>query len=359
MTKITAEDRILVKNLRIEKQWGAKRMITEFPNKAWSKTSLNRLCKKIDADGTIARKPGSGRPKSVRTVRNIRRVSELICSQEDNPQSHKSPREIERETGISRRTVQRIVKQDLQLQTYKRVIGQVINENCEIKRQQRSQQLLDRFPNERSVRSIWFTDEKTFTLATPVNSQNDRVYTAARNKKQVPATRLIREREHFSRGIMVSVGVSRMGKTSVVFVEPGAKVNSEYYCDHVLRHGLLPDIQARCNRHNWTLQQDGAPAHTARNTINFLHRENINFIEPDMWPPNSPDLNPVDYAIWGALQQKVYLRRKFATIEQLKLAIVEEWQNLSQRFINRSIDEWRRRLEKTVENRGRHIEFDL
>ena len=109
MTKITAEDRILIKNLRIEKQWGAKRMITEFPNKAWSKTSINRLCKKIDADGTIARKPGSGRPKSVRTVQNIRRVSELICSQEDNPQSHKSPREIEKETGISRRTVQRIV----------------------------------------------------------------------------------------------------------------------------------------------------------------------------------------------------------------------------------------------------------
>jgi len=34
MTKRTAEDRILIKNLRIEKQWGDKRMITEFPNKA-------------------------------------------------------------------------------------------------------------------------------------------------------------------------------------------------------------------------------------------------------------------------------------------------------------------------------------
>ena len=67
------------------------------------------------------------------------------------------------------------------------------------------------FPNERSVRSIWFTDEKTFTVATPVNSQNDRVYSDAR-KKKVPATRLGREREHFSGSIMVSVGVSRMGK---------------------------------------------------------------------------------------------------------------------------------------------------
>ena len=40
------------------------------------------------------------------------------------------------------------------------------------------------------------------------------------------------------------------------------------------------------------LQQDGAPSHRAANTINFLQRENILFIEPKMWPPNSPDLNP-------------------------------------------------------------------
>jgi len=33
---------------------------------------------------------------------------------------------------------------------------------------------------------------------------------------------------------MVSVGVSRMGKTGIVFVEPGAKVSSEYHCQHVL-----------------------------------------------------------------------------------------------------------------------------
>ena len=31
-------------------------------------------------------------------------------------------------------------------------------------------------------------------------------------------------------------------------------------------------------------------------------RENVSFIKPQMWPPNSPDLNPVDYAVWGALR---------------------------------------------------------
>ena len=159
---------------------------------------------------------------------------------------------------------------------------------------------------------------------------------------------------------MVSVGMSRMGKTGIVFVEPGAKVNSEYYCQHVLGGGLLPDIRARCQRYSWstwTLQQDGAPSHTARNTLTCLRHENVTFIEPDMWPPNSPDLNPVDYAVWGALQQMVYQRRRrFKTINQLKQAIVIEWSKLSQRFIDRAIRQWRRRLECVVQQQGGHIE---
>jgi len=49
-------------------------------------------------------------------------------------------------------------------------------------------------------------------------------------------------------------------------------------------------------------------------THNYLKRENVSFIEPQMWPANSPDLNAVDYAVSGALQQQVYHNRKFTTV---------------------------------------------
>ena len=75
-----------------------------------------------------------------------------------------------------------------------------------------------------------------------------------------------------------------------------------------------------------------------------------------MWPPNSSDLNSVDYAIWSALQEKVYRQRKFISVEQLKLAIIEEWRNIGQRFIDRSINEWRQRLRQVVHKQGGHIE---
>jgi len=44
-----------------------------------------------------------------------------------------------------------------------------------------------------------------------------------------------------------------------------------------------------------------------------------------MWPPNNPDSNPIDYAVSGALQQMVYQRRQFTTINQLMQVIVTEW----------------------------------
>src|SRR6218665_3822695 len=46
-------------------------------------------------------------------------------------------------------------------------------------------------------------------------------------------------------------------------------------------------------------QQDGAPAHTARVTHEWLHANCPQIIEKDRCPPNSPVLNPLDYHVWG------------------------------------------------------------
>jgi len=62
------------------------------------------------------------------------------------------------------------------------------------------------------------------------------------------------------------------------------------------------------------------------------------------------DLNPVDYAIWGALQQMVYHRQSFVSFDELKRAIVEAWQKrvLPQSFVDKSVGEWHRRLEQCL-----------
>jgi len=85
------------------------------------------------------------------------------------------------------------------------------------------------------VNFIVFTDEKIFTVALPTNSQNDRVYAHAGTvKKQIAATRLLNTYPTFSRSLMVSVSVSALGTTNIHFIEPGVKVNGQYYREDLL-----------------------------------------------------------------------------------------------------------------------------
>jgi len=42
---------------------------------------------------------------------------------------------------------------------------------------------------------------------------------------------------------MASVGISALGRTSMQFVDPGVKVNGDYYNTVLLRQGLLAEMR--------------------------------------------------------------------------------------------------------------------
>ena len=66
---------------------------------------------------------------------------------------------------------------------------------------------------------------------------------------------------------------------------------------------LLP--KSRSISEHFTLQQNNAPAHRANEMMEFRSRNTPDYIAPWLWPPNSPDLNPVDCELWGVLQKRV------------------------------------------------------
>ena len=103
----------------------------------------------------------------------------------------------------------------------------------------------------------------------------------------------------FSRSVIVSVGISKLGLTDLIFVYPGVKINGGYYRDMLLSQQLLP-VMRDMSGDFFIFQQDSAPAHRARDTVRFLEHSTPAFIPPDLWPPNSTDLNAVDYKIYGA-----------------------------------------------------------
>ena len=63
-----------------------------------------------------------------------------------------------------------------------------------------------------------------------------------------------------------------------------------FYRNAVLLNMLLLDIHSVFGDY-YVFQQDGAQAHCPRDTVTMLQRETPEFILPEMWPPNPPDLN--------------------------------------------------------------------
>jgi len=47
---------------------------------------------------------------------------------------------------------------------------------------------------------------------------------------------------------------------------------------------------------------DTVTAHRCHELLSHTHVAEWQTMVPDMWPPNSPDLNQVDYAIWSVIQ---------------------------------------------------------
>ena len=322
----------------------------------WSLSGLNKLIRKIDTTGTVARRPGSGRRRTVCTVDNINDIEALVLSQDDKPQTHRMQRQIAHELGISQQSVSNIVKRDLHLKCLKKQRAHELTEANMLARLNHSRSLLRRYPAG-MVNFIWFTDEKIFTVVAPSNSQNDRLYAAAGTRKRdIAAARLLRTRPTYSQSVMVSVGVSALSHTAIHFVEPGVKVNGQYYRDVLLMQGLLPDIRSFSDF--FIFQQDGAPAHRARETVELLRNETPDFIPPNLWPPNSLDLNPVDYKIWSVMQERVY-RTKVRDIEDLRQRIVDVWDGLDQRIIDMSVKQWHMRLRACVAANGGQFEYKL
>jgi len=89
-----------------------------------------------------------------------------------------------------------------------------------------------------------------------------------------------------------------------------------------------------------------------------LQQETPQFISPDLWPPNGPDLNPVDYRIWGWMQEHVYKMPVHDT-DDLKRRLIDTWASITQSIVDDATDQWTIRLRACEKARGRHFEHLL
>ena len=64
-----------------------------------------------------------------------------------------------------------------------------------------------------------------------------------------------------------------------------------------LRDKLVPWVNTMFGESGITLQQDGATSHIANLVQKWCKRNMVGFWPKELWPPSSPDLNPMHFAI--------------------------------------------------------------
>jgi len=81
------------------------------------------------------------------------------------------------------------------------------------------------------------------------------------SQQDTSTTSLYRGLVHDTRAL----AVSKLGCTDLIFVEPGAIINGQYYRDVLLTQKLLPEIRSVAGD-VFVFQQDNVSAHHARDS---------------------------------------------------------------------------------------------
>lgn len=312
-----------------------------------SQRTVQRLAKQFREKGHVNETPKSGRPRSV-NVRRIRGIMKKRIKRNDEI----SLNQIAKSLNISRESTQRIVKKELGLRSYRLHQGQFLTDTSKAQRLQKCKKLLQFF-SMRRVEDVLWSDEKVFPIEVAHNSQNHRQLLSPDQSHTLK--RKVCTRSLFPKSLMVWAGISGDEKTPLIFIDKNIKINAKVYQDEVLEKVVIPFSRKNPNT---IFQQDWAPAHGAKSTLDLMQQKLPHFFTKNDWPSSSPDLNPLDFSVWGYLEECLRFK-KITNLDQLKKELIAAWDKLDVNYLRRTVNSMIPRLEACVKAKGSNFEHLL
>lgn len=285
------------------------------------------------------------------TRRVLRAEEELLQVVERNPSV--STRVAARQVGVSRSTVHRIFRRNL-LHPYHIQRVQELTENDRPLRVTFCTWFRQRVANDvHFCAKVLFTDECCFTRNGIINFHN------AHNWSDVNphATRQQRFQHRFS----VNVWAGILGDTLLGPHVLPQRLNAASYLEFLenVLPNYLDDVPLLTRTQMWFMH-DGAPPHFSRRVRDFLNATYPRWIGrggPTAWPPRSPDLNPLDFFLWGYMHTLIYEGGEIENVEELQQRIFNAAQRIRREApFPRIRDNYLRRMGGCLLAEGGHME---
>ena len=269
-----------------------------------------------------------------------------------------STRKLAVATGVSRTSVQRILKK-YKFHPYKIRLVQELNEDDFDRRLQFCEIMTQRAIDGNFLFNVCFSDECTFFLNGLVNRHNCR-YWADTNPR-------IFHEAHTQHPQKLNVWAGIFGNSIVgPFFLPG-NLTGDMYLD-LLENAIDPALtniienDPAYSEQELIFQQDGAPPHYSLNVRNYL-----NHVFPGRWigrrgaiewPPRSPDLSPLDFFLWGHIKSIVYSTPP-ETLDVLRARIIDVCREVTPQMLRNVRQRFEENLYHCMEVGGQQFEHLL
>ena len=308
------------------------------------KSLVYNVRKKLRDGQALERKKGSGGRNKKRSDEFLTRLKAEI---EANPTI--SMRKLSKMFEVSKTTIMTAVKADLGAFSYVRRRRQLLTEKVRGLRVEKGKKLLWWMKkNDGSIVRI-FSDKKLWTVDQKRNARNDRWL--AYCVEEVPP---INQTKHPASAMMLGAVASDGKKMPPHWFPKGLRIDTTAYLE-VMKDVVKPWIEANYPEGDYVWQQDSAPAHKSKKTQKWLEDNLARFWKWEMWPPSSPDLNPLDYGIWGYVESKA-CATSHKSVDDLKAAVEAEWAAMPEAYVVKTCRPFRRRVEAMLASDGGHFE---
>ena len=154
-----------------------------------------------------------------------------------------------------------------------------------------------------STKSFILDDEKYFTLSNSQINGNSNFYT--NDVTLTPNEVMYKPKVKFEKKLLFYIAISEKGKSKFKIFPSGMAINQKVYQDECIKKCLIPFIDKYHSDDNYVFWPDKASSHYAKNTINLLNEEFVEFVEKIHNPTNLPQCRPIE-DFFGYLSSIVY-----------------------------------------------------